>query len=78
MTKILLLGPAREAAGTRSDVINEETVADVLREAVTRYGKAFEEILSVSQIWVNGDAADSLTPVGPDDEVAVLPPISVG
>lgn len=78
MTRILLLGPAREAAGTTSDVIEGATVADILDAAVARYGKPFAEILAVSQVWVNGDVADLLSSVGPDDEVEVLPPISGG
>jgi molybdopterin converting factor small subunit len=78
MARLLLLGPAREAAGTRSDVIDAETVADVLREAVDRYGVQFADVLAHSQVWVNGDVADLLTLVGPHDEVAVLPPVSGG
>jgi molybdopterin converting factor small subunit len=35
-------------------------------------------VLSVSQIWVNGDPADALDAIGPHDEIAVLPPISGG
>ena len=78
MARILLLGPAREAAGTRSDVIDGLDVAAVLEEAVARYGTTFKEVLDVSQIWVNGEPADSNTPVAPYDEIAVLPPISGG
>jgi molybdopterin synthase sulfur carrier subunit len=78
VARILLLGPAREAAGTRSDVIDGQTVAAVLEEAVARYGTTFKEVLDVSQIWVNGEPAGSSTPVAPYDEIAVLPPISGG
>jgi molybdopterin synthase sulfur carrier subunit len=78
MTRILLLGPAREAAGTKNDVLEGVTVSDILDAAVTRYGQSFAEILAVSQVWVNGDVADLRSPVGPDDEVEVLPPISGG
>ena len=35
-------------------------------------------VLAQSQVWVNGDVADGGDPVGPSDEVAVLPPISGG
>jgi molybdopterin synthase sulfur carrier subunit len=78
MGRLLLLGPAREAAGISSEEIAGETVASILQEAVRRYGTAFEEVLSVSQIWVNGDPADALDAIGPHDEIAVLPPISGG
>ncbi len=78
MARILLLGPAREAAGCRHDDIDGATVADVLALATVRYGPAFADILAMSQIWVNGEPAAPTTPVGPYDEVAVLPPVSGG
>ncbi len=78
MSRILLLGPAREAAGVRDDHIDGVTLADVLRGAVLRYGAAFEEVLATSQVWVNGEPAEFTRPVGPHDEVAVLPPVSGG
>lgn len=78
MSRILLLGPAREAAGVGHDDIDGASVAEVLRGAVARYGPAFEEVLSVSKVWVNGEPCDDDHPVGRQDEVAVLPPISGG
>ncbi len=78
MPRLVFLGPAREAAGTRHDVIDADTVAAVLDEAKVRYGRAFEEIVAVSQIWVNGEVVSFDTPVGPYDEIAVLPPVSGG
>lgn len=78
MPRLLLLGPAREAAGVRNDVIDGDTVAQVLHHCVTRYGDAFADVLATSQVWVNGEAADDDDPVSATDEVAVLPPISGG
>jgi molybdopterin converting factor small subunit len=78
VAKILLLGPAREAAGTRHDEVDGATVGDVLRRATERYGSPFAEVLSVSHIWLNGAETDLAQPVGPHDEVAVLPPVSGG
>jgi len=78
VARILLLGPAREAAGRRDDVIDADTVAMVLAEAVQRYGELFGRVLATSQVWVNGDVVDPSTVVGPYDEVAVLPPVSGG
>ncbi|HVA53416.1 MAG TPA: MoaD/ThiS family protein [Acidimicrobiales bacterium] len=78
MARLLLLGPAREAAGVRNDVVEGSTIDDVLREAVTRYGTTFQEILDVSQVWLNGEPAERDAPVETYDEVAVLPPISGG
>lgn len=78
MARLLLLGPAREAAGVRHDDIEGDTVADVLDQAVIRYGQAFAAVLSTSQVWVNGEDAEREDRVRPSDEVAVLPPISGG
>jgi len=78
VARLLLLGPAREAAGVRDDVIDGDTVAQVLQHCVTRYGDSFAAVLATSQVWVNGEVADKDDPVTPNDEVAVLPPISGG
>ncbi|MDH2904634.1 MAG: MoaD/ThiS family protein [Actinomycetota bacterium] len=78
MTRILLLGPAREAAGVRHDELPGETVAQVLAAAVARYGTGFERILNVSQVWLNREPVARDTVVGPHDEVVVLPPVSGG
>lgn len=78
MARLLLLGPAREAAGVAREEVDGATVAAVLQAAVGRFGSAFEEVLLISQVWVNGEPAESTRPVGPRDEVAVLPPISGG
>jgi molybdopterin converting factor small subunit len=78
MTRILLLGPARDAAGVRHDELPGHTVGEVLAEAVSRYGAPFEKILEVSQIWLNTEPVDRCVEVGPHDEVVVLPPVSGG
>lgn len=78
MARLLLLGPAREAAGPRNDEVDGLTVDAVLDEAVARYGTKFEAILGVSQVWLNGEPTERDALVEPYDEVAVLPPISGG
>ena len=78
MSRLLLLGPAREAAGVRSADLDGDTVADVIASAVTRFGPRFAQIVAHSQLWVNGDAAPFDQAVGPSDEIAVVPPVSGG
>jgi MoaD family protein len=73
-----LFAAAREAAGTARDEVPGATVGAVLAEASARYGSEFAAVLEASRVWVNGDTADETTPVGDDDEVAVLPPVSGG
>lgn len=78
MAKLILLGPAHDAAGRREDVIDGMTLEDVLVEAVIRYGPHFGALLDTSQVWINGEPAAPSTPLGPHDEILVLPPVSGG
>ena len=78
MARLLLLGPAREAAGTKHDVIDAVNVGDVLDVAVARYGRVFADVLATSQVWLNGEATDRSRAVTDHDEIAVLPPVSGG
>jgi sulfur-carrier protein len=73
-----LFAQAREAAGTASDVVDGATVDEVLAVARQRYGPAFAGMLANCRFWVNGEPAEGGDPVGPHDEVAVLPPVSGG
>jgi molybdopterin converting factor small subunit len=59
-------------------VIEGSTVGDVLAAAQSRYGERFQHVLPTCRVWVNGDDAQLDTAVGPDDELAVLPPVSGG
>lgn len=78
MAKVRLFASARDAAGTGTDVIDATTVADVLQMARERYSDRFADVLTTCSIWVNGENAGLDTVVGPEDEVAVLPPVSGG
>jgi MoaD family protein len=80
VARVRLFARARELAGRSEDVIDAGTLGAVLDTAVARYGPDFAELLAHSRVWVNGDEAPdgAATPVAPDDEVAVLPPVSGG
>jgi molybdopterin synthase sulfur carrier subunit len=73
-----LFAAAREAAGTAHAGIAGRTVGEVLEAAVVRYGDGFAAVLRTSRVWLNGSPAERADPVGPGDEVAVLPPVSGG
>jgi sulfur-carrier protein len=75
---VRLFASAREAAGTGRDVIEADTVSDVLAAARARYGERFVALLPSCRIWVNGEPAEPDTPVTSSDEVAILPPVSGG
>ena len=78
MPVLRLFAAAREAAGTGRDDVPGATVAEVLSAATERYGATFAHVLETCRIWVNGDAASPGDRVAPNDEVAVLPPVSGG
>lgn len=78
MVVLRLFAAAREAAGTGRDQLPGATVGEVLDAARRRYGGDFDVVLSASTVWCNGETASSDQPVGEDDEVAVLPPVSGG
>ena len=78
MATLRLFAGAREAAGTASVTVEGTTVADVLARAVERFGARFAEVLATSKVWVNGEEVPHGHPVGDNDEVAVLPPVSGG
>ncbi len=78
MPRLRLFASAREAAGVGSDTVPGTTVAEVLAEASERYGSDFAGQLQTCKIWCNGEPVGPDDPVGEDDEVAVLPPVSGG
>lgn len=78
MAVLLLFGPARTAAGTGRVSIDAASVAELCAAATARFGPAFASVLGSSAVWVNGDPCDGDRPLGPTDEVAVLPPVSGG
>ena len=78
MARLRLFGPAREAAGTSDAVVSGNDVATIVAGARARFGEPFSTVLDGSRLWVNGEEANPDTPVGDDDEVAVIPPVSGG
>ncbi len=78
MAKLRLFANLREAAGTARAEIAGSTVGEILDAASVEFGEAFASGLGVANVWVNGEMAERSTPVGPGDEVALIPPVSGG
>jgi len=80
MSKLVLFARARETAGRSNDDIDAATLGELLDRARETYGPEFAAVLDRSRVWINGnEPTDGMeTPVGPSDEVAVLPPVSGG
>jgi molybdopterin converting factor small subunit len=75
---VLFFGPARDATGERSAIVEGACVEDVVAATVARYGEQLASLLPTCRVWLNGDQAAPQDAVGPADEVAVLPPVSGG
>lgn len=78
MAVVRLFAAARIAAGTPRDTVPGATVAEVLRNAVDRYGPEFAAVAPQCALWRNGDPATLDDPVADDDEIGILPPVSGG
>lgn len=82
MARLRLFAALRDAAGGSRDEFDANTVSELLAQARKRYGKQFTEALEFASIAVNGTTINVLqgeeTPLGDDDEVALLPPVSGG
>ncbi len=78
MARVRLFANLRELAGTAAYEAEASTVEGVLAEAVERFGPTFAAGLETAKVWVNGDPAEPTDRVGPNDELAVIPPVSGG
>jgi len=78
MPVLRLFAQAREAAGVARDMVDGETVDQVLAAAEARYGQVFAALLPSCKVWVNGEPAHGTDKVSDGDEVAILPPVSGG
>jgi molybdopterin converting factor small subunit len=54
------------------------TVGEVLSAATDRFGTRFAAGLKTAAIWRNGESASPEDPIGEDDELALIPPVSGG
>ena len=78
MAVLRLFAAARVAAGTGREIVAGSTVGEVLAAADLRFGPEFTEVARHCAVWRNGVAATPDELVEPDDEVALLPPVSGG
>jgi molybdopterin synthase sulfur carrier subunit len=78
VARLRLFGPAREAAGTGRITLPGTSVSAIIAAAELEFGEPFSQVVAVSNIWLNGEPVPLDAPVGNDDEVAVIPPVSGG
>jgi molybdopterin synthase sulfur carrier subunit len=78
MATVRLFASARIAAGVETIQLEGDTVGAILAAARAQFGPEFTQVLSGCQIWLNQRPATEADWVTPEDEVAVLPPVSGG
>ncbi|MGH9040921.1 MAG: MoaD/ThiS family protein [Acidimicrobiia bacterium] len=80
IARLRMFARAREAAGRASDEFPVERLGELLDQACATYGAEFAAVLATAAVWVNGEEPDAGrdTVLRPEDEVAVLPPVSGG
>ncbi len=78
MAVLRLFASVRVAADTGKADVPGSTVGEVLAAADEKFGEAFAGVATTCRVWLNGEAAMVTDPVGDDDEVALLPPVSGG
>jgi molybdopterin converting factor small subunit len=77
--RVRLFAALREMAGT--SWLEDQRAPDVdalLRSLGGRFGIEFERVARAGTAVVNGEPAPIDAPLGPDDEVTLLPPVSGG
>ena len=76
--KVLLFAALREAGGTSRLESDAPTVGALIDELSARFGHEFDRVMRIGTVVVNGETADRDLKLNPDDEVALLPPVSGG
>jgi len=76
--KVRLFAALRDAVGAARLEIEAPTVGTLLDELSARYGPEFDRIMRVGTVVVNGETVGREHVLRPDDEVALLPPVSGG
>jgi len=77
--RVRLFAALREVAGT--SWLEDESAPDVdalVRSLAARFGPEFERVVRAGTVVVNGEPVQPGTPLHPDDEVTLLPPVSGG
>jgi molybdopterin converting factor small subunit len=78
MATLRLFASLREEAGERTVTLDGGTVGEIVTQANEKFGDHFAALVDTCRIWVNGEPAEHDTVVEPNDEVALLPPVSGG
>jgi MoaD family protein len=78
MASVRLFAALRDEAGASSVEAEGATVGEVVDALCARFGTTFERIARAGSVVVDGERASADQRLRPDDEVALLPPVSGG
>ena len=76
--KVLLFAAFREAAGASRLEVDAPTVGALLDDLSARFGSEFDRVMQIGTVVVNGATVGREHHLRPEDEVALLPPVSGG
>ncbi|MFB3739898.1 MAG: MoaD/ThiS family protein [Candidatus Velamenicoccus archaeovorus] len=75
---VRLFAALRDLAGSARVEAEGDTVGDLVDELSRRYGERFASVARAGSVVVDGERAALDRPLEPDDDVALLPPVSGG
>jgi MoaD family protein len=78
MARVKLFAALRDEAGSSIVEAEGATVGAVVDALCARYGTTFEAIARAGSVVVDGERASAERQLDPDEEVALLPPVSGG
>jgi MoaD family protein len=76
--RVKLFAALREIAGASVLEVDASDVGTLCDELSAKFGQQFERILSAGAVVVNGERAGRAHRLEPEDDVALLPPVSGG
>jgi len=76
--KVRLFAALREIAGASLLELNASDVGSLLDQLSHEFGPEFDRIMAVGAVVVNGENVSRDRTLKPEDEVALLPPVSGG
>jgi sulfur-carrier protein len=78
VARVRLFAALRDLAGASRLEVDGPDVGSVTDQLCERFGPAFARILTAGAVVVDGETVGRDRPLGPEDEVALLPPVSGG
>ena len=76
--KVRLFAALRELAGASVLDVDAPDVGGLISQLSGKFGPDFDRIMAAGAVVVNGETVDRSHSLGPEDEVALLPPVSGG